>query len=134
MGLMDMLGGALSGNSGKAGSSGVLESVLGMVTQHSGGLGGLVEQLKAAGLDKQVSSWVGTGDNIPVSADQIKAALGSSKIAEIAKASGVSNDEAAHGLAKHLPDVVNQLTPDGNVPQGDLAAQAMAMLKSKFFG
>lgn len=129
MGLMDMLGSVTGGNKGS-----LLETVLGLVQQHPGGLNGLVDQLRAAGLSKQVDSWVGTGANLPVSADQIKAALGAGKIDQIAKSAGVSHDEAAAGLAHHLPDVVNNLTPNGDVPQGDMAAQAMAMLKSKFFG
>jgi uncharacterized protein YidB (DUF937 family) len=129
MGLIDMLGGVTGGNKGS-----LLQTVIGLVQQHPGGLNGVLEQLRAAGLSKQVDSWVGMGANLPVSADQIKAALGASKIDQIAKSAGVSHDEAAAGLAHHLPDVVDGLTPNGNVPEGDMAAQAMAMLKSKFFG
>ncbi len=131
MGLMDMLGGALGGG-GKNGS--MLDMVMGMIQQHPGGLGGMLEQLKAAGLSKQVDSWVGTGANMPVSGDQIKAALGSAKLNEIAKNTGISHDEAADGLAKHLPDIINHLSPNGNVPDGDITSQAMAMLRTKFSG
>ena len=128
MGLMDMLGKAAGGDGSLFGA------VTSLVTQHEGGLGGLLGQLKAGGLGQQVESWVGTGANLPVSADQIKAALGAGKLGQIASAAGISQDEAAAAVAQHLPKVVDKLTPEGTVPAGNMEGQVMALLKSKFFG
>lgn len=79
-------------------------------------LDGLIQKLRASGMEEQVSSWVAKGQNIPVLGEQIKKALGNEKVAEIARKLGVTNDQAADDLAQALPDVVDKVTPDGEVP------------------
>jgi uncharacterized protein YidB (DUF937 family) len=81
-----------------------------------GGLSGLLGDLDVAGLTEQVGSWVGTGPNERVSGKKVKEALGPKKISAAAKRAGVSEDEAAAGIAKLLPAVVDYLTPEGKVP------------------
>jgi uncharacterized protein YidB (DUF937 family) len=82
-----------------------------------------------------VASWVGTGQNLPVSAEQIQAVLGSGQLGQIASQLGLNESQAAGGLADLLPQVIDSLTPNGQLPQGDdLLAQGLDMLKGKLFG
>jgi uncharacterized protein YidB (DUF937 family) len=104
---------------------GLLESVISMISDpQSGGLSGLVEKISAGGLGEQVASWVGTGKNLPISADQIHAVLGSSFVQDIAAKLGINTADAAGSLASILPQVVDKLTPDGQVPGDNKLLQA----------
>ena len=81
-----------------------------------------------------MSSWVGTGANQAVSGEAIQQALGSDKIQELAAKAGISSEALSSGLAQMLPGVVDKLTPNGEVPSGDLMEQGLALLKGKLFG
>ena len=82
----------------------------------SAGLGGLVEQFQKAGLGDMMSSWISTGPNPPISAQQVTQVLGSDVLAQFAKQAGVSHGDAGSLLASLLPSVVDHLTPQGEVP------------------
>ena len=116
------LDGMLGGLAGKLGGSGALGGVVGKLAPvlvgmlAGGGLAKLVSQFKAAGLGDHADSWVGTGENKPVTADHVKQALSEEQIAQVAQQLGVSNDDAAAARAHALPEAVNQLTPAGQVP------------------
>ena len=138
MGLLDQLAGQVMGSLGAqqqdaVSHSGMMGSVLGMIEQ-AGGLPALLQKLQASGLSDQVASWVGSGDNQTVSGDQIHDALGSAQVGEIAAAAGIEPAHAATGLAQLLPQIINQLTPNGQVPSDELVAQGLNLLKGKFFG
>lgn len=94
--------------------AGTLDEVKDLIRERN--LDGLMQKLRASGMEEQVSSWVAKGQNIPVLGEQIKKALGNEKVAEIARKLGVTNDQAADDLAQALPDVVDKVTPDGEVP------------------
>jgi uncharacterized protein YidB (DUF937 family) len=81
-----------------------------------GGVDGVVAELEKTGFGQQVKSWIGTGSNLPMSADDIKKALGSEKLKDIAASTGIPVDKAAEYLAQHLPTAVDKATPDGNLP------------------
>ena len=116
------LDGILGGLAGKLGDSGTLGGVVGKLAPAlvgmlaGGGLAKLVSQFSAAGLGNEADSWVGTGENKPITADHVKQALSEEQIAQVAQQLGVSNDEAAAALARVLPEAVNELTPAGQVP------------------
>ena len=82
----------------------------------STGLGGLVAQFQQAGLGDMMSSWISTGPNPPISAQQVTQVLGGDVISQFAKQAGVSHGDAGSLLASLLPSVVDHLTPDGQVP------------------
>jgi uncharacterized protein YidB (DUF937 family) len=104
---------------------GLLESVIGMVSDpQSGGLAGLIEKISAGGLGEQVASWVSTGQNLPVSAEQIQQVLGSSFVQGLAQKMGINTADVAGSLATLLPQVVDKLTPDGQVPGDNNLLQA----------
>ena len=99
---------------GGASQGGLMEQVLGLINNpQTGGLGGLVEMFKGKGLGDAVSSWISTGENQPVSGDQITSALGSNTIQEISQKLGISGTDASNGLAALLPQLIDKLTPDG---------------------
>lgn len=132
MGLFEELKGSLFGGGDK---NKLLESIMGLINDpQTGGLSGLAQTFKDKGLGDVVSSWIGTGKNLPVSADQINQALGSEQIQQISEKAGVSQEEASKGLAGLLPEIIDKLTPDGKVPEGNLLAQGLDTLKKKIFG
>jgi uncharacterized protein YidB (DUF937 family) len=116
MGLMDTLQGLLK-------SSGVQEklvkSVTDMVGDGSISLDKFKERANQAGLGDIFDSWVGKGENKPISAEQVKQAADPQNLQRMADEAGVSVDEAAEELSKALPEVVNGLTPDGVLPDAE---------------
>lgn len=112
MGLLDSILGAAGGGGGAAGAIGDL------LGSQEGGLGGLVGAFEKSGLGGVAASWVGKGENLPISADQIETVLSSGVIADFAAKLGVDPKQAAGTLAQVLPQVIDQLTPDGQVPAG----------------
>ena len=117
MGLLDglenqALGSLLGGNSSPL-ASGLLQ----MIQNQPGGLQGLVQSFHEKGLGAVASSWVGTGQNMPVSADQIHQVLGSDQVKALAAKAGVSPDMAGGAIAALLPSIVDKLTPNGQMPE-----------------
>lgn len=122
--------GSLAGMLGGAGALGGLGGLLGQLTggggntDHAavdaaapGGVGPLQQILEQAGLGEQVRSWIGNGQNLPVSGEQITQALGGSgALSQLASTFGLNENEVASQLAEILPDAVNHLTPQGTLP------------------
>jgi uncharacterized protein YidB (DUF937 family) len=132
MGLLDDLLGKVTGQSGGGVEAQLLNAVTGLLgSQSSGGLAGLVDQFTKSGLGDIVSSWVGTGQNLPISGDQITKALGGGQLGDLAKQAGLSPENASSMLANVLPGLVDSLTPKGEVPTGDMLNQALSMFKGK---
>lgn len=110
MGLLDSI---LGGAGGEASPIGAITDLLG---QQPGGLGGLIGAFEQGGLGEIARSWVSSGGNMPVSAEQIQSVLSSGALAQFAAKLGVDPHAAAGALAQVLPQVVDQLTPNGQVP------------------
>lgn len=115
MGILDQLAGKVMGATGAQQQDPVpqgnlMGGVMGMIDS-AGGLPALLQKLKDSGLQDQVASWIGPGDNQPVSGDQIKQALGEDQIQQIAQQAGVAPEHASSGLAQLLPQVIDKLTP-----------------------
>ncbi|WP_443068821.1 YidB family protein [Streptomyces sp. NBC_01361] len=123
--LGSLLGGLLGDKAGGS-AGGVLTSLLAAFAKSQGGsaggnpLGGLLETLAKSGLGGQAQSWVGTGSNEQLTQDQVKEALPDATLQKVAAESGVSPDQAAHGIASALPTAVDKLTPQGEVPSASL--------------
>ncbi|MDD3380809.1 MAG: YidB family protein [Rugosibacter sp.] len=135
MGLFDQIVGAVSGQQGESGGS-LLGSVLQMVTNpQNGGLSGLLQTLQQGGLAEAAKSWVSTGQNLPVSAEQIQSALGNDTVKNLAAQLGLNTEQMSGHLAELLPQVVDKLTPNGSVPsEGNLVSMGMELLKGKLLG
>jgi len=81
-----------------------------------GGLGGLLSKLEQGGLGDQTKSWIGSGQNQPVSPSQLGSALGSSILKTVSQLTGLSEEDLTKQLSQVLPGVVNGLTPNGRLP------------------
>jgi len=129
MGLFDSVAGAMMNK--VMGDKGPLAKLAMELFQQYGGLPGILQALKNGGLSEQVDSWVGTGANQHVNAQQIGAALGGSVLAGLAAKLNMSTDDLTGKIAEHLPDVVNQLTPNGAVENNPalIMSRLMGMLK-----
>lgn len=112
----------------------LVAGALEMIDEQKEGLKGVVDRLSASGLGEQVKSWVGTGANLPVSADQIKQALGSDQIERLALKTKLSVEEVTSHLAAALPQIVDKLTPDGKLTAGSLKEHAQGWLGKLGFG
>lgn len=129
MGLFDSVAGAVLGNLG--GDKGAMAQVaMDLFNQH-GGLQGVLDKFNAGGLAEQAASWVGKGENLPVSADQIASVLGNGTIADIAAKLGLDASDVSSKIAEHLPQLVDKMTPDGevNASSGNLLSTVLGMLK-----
>jgi uncharacterized protein YidB (DUF937 family) len=133
--LEDMAGKEVSSMLGNS-SNPIAASVMQMINSQPGGLSGLVQQFHDKGLGGLVSSWVGTGQNLPISADQIQHVLGSEQVKEIAAKAGISPDMVTSHLSQLLPMLIDKMTPNGQVPQGgsSILEEGMGMLKNLGLG
>ena len=129
MGLLDSVLGSLgSGGSGNA----LLDSVISMVNNpEHGGLEGLVAAFRDKGLAGVVDSWVSTGGNLPISADEIMHVLGSDRIGSLAQGLGLSQGDLSSRLTELLPQVVDKLTPQGQVPDAGALGDLLGSLKNR---
>lgn len=131
-GLADVLGGLLGQGSGGAQAGGLgnlgalLPVVVGMLANNGqgGGLGGLVEKFNQAGLGDVLASWIGTGQNAPISGEQLGEVLGGDALGDLASRLGLPAGDAAAQLAQVLPGLVDRLTPQGVEPEGGLGNAA----------
>jgi len=109
----------------------LMSSVMGLLGGQ-GGLQNLISQFGAKGLGDVIGSWVGTGKNLPVSPDQLKGVLGDDTIKNIASKLGMDSNTVTSQLSNLLPQVVDKLTPNGKVPEGDIINKGMDMLGGLF--
>ena len=116
---MDDLGKMLGGLTG--GGGGDIVGAIGGLVGGEGGLSGLIETLGKGGLDDVAKSWVSTGGNKSVDPAHLGAALGDDKVNELVQKSGLPVGALLPLLASALPAIIDALTPDGQVPQGDAA-------------
>jgi uncharacterized protein YidB (DUF937 family) len=113
MGLNDILG-KLGGQGGQQGGLDNIQSLFG-----GNGLNGIVSQLSNAGMGQHVQSWVGTGDNQSVSGQQVQQAMDPNALQRMSQQTGMSTDQISDHVAQALPHLVDQATPDGQMPSQD---------------
>jgi uncharacterized protein YidB (DUF937 family) len=126
--LDSVLGRLGSGNQPQSGNL-LLQLALSML-QQNGGLEGVLNRFRQGGLAQHADSWVSTGQNMSISADQLQQVFGPSTIRDLASQLGMPEDQAGSAMAQLLPDVINQLTPQGQVPENgnEEIAQGLSML------
>ena len=137
-GLGDLLGGILGGGGGRGGGlaggqgGGMMAMLLPLVASllMNGGLQKILGRLQATGREEEASSWVSTGENKAVDGAAVREALDDDEIRSIATQLGVSEDEAAEAVARVLPDVVDQVTPQGEVPPDNELDEKFGRLQS----
>ncbi|HEX6703263.1 MAG TPA: YidB family protein [Albitalea sp.] len=118
MGLLDSVIGVLSGVRSGSARGDMLSAVLDLLADDGSGPGAteLIERFRQGGLGETVASWIGPGDNLPISPAQLQGALGDDTVEHIAQQLGLSPTATADRLAQMLPYVLDKLTPDGELP------------------
>jgi uncharacterized protein YidB (DUF937 family) len=118
MGLFDSLSDGLKGALGQA-EAAALPALISAVLAKTdmGNVQGLLDKLQQSGLGPQVASWLGNGKNLPITADQLRAALGNTQLQQLAASFGLPVDKVLASLAEHLPSVVDQLSPNGKLQE-----------------
>jgi uncharacterized protein YidB (DUF937 family) len=131
MGLLDNLENQAVSSMLGSSTSPLAASLLHMIQNQPGGLQGLVQSFHDKGLGAIVSTWVSTGPNAPVSADQISQALGSDQVKALAAKAGINPDVANSAIAQLLPGLIDKLTPNGTLPDhSNVVEMASNILKS----
>jgi uncharacterized protein YidB (DUF937 family) len=125
MGFLDDIMTKLGGQQGQEGG---VASVQRMISA-SGGLHGLTSKLSSKGMGKQVQSWVGTGANQPVTGTQVRQAMDPAHLQQMAKQAGMTPEETSDHVARALPELVNQATPHGQIPESDPFAKGLDSVK-----
>lgn len=122
---------AVTGGNRARGAS-LLAIVLALV-QQSGGLDGILDAFRRSGMSRQADSWVSTGPNVGISAEDLQQAVNGSTLSPFASQLGMSNSQASSVLAQILPELVNQLTPQGTLPDNhsDLISQGLTLLRGR---
>ena len=135
MGLLDgllgsMMGSTSGGQQSAQGGSQLMQIAL-QLLQQNGGIQGVLAKCQQAGMGQQAQSWIGTGQNMPIPADALSQIFGQGQLGQIAQQLGMSHQEAANGLSQVLPGVVDEMTPQGQIPDNhsDIVAQALALLQ-----
>ena len=131
MGLLDSILGAVSGKTEDSGGAAQLIGVLGGLLAQSGGLQGLASKFAQSGQGTAFQSWVGMGENQPISNNQIQNVLGSGQVNALAAKMGIDPAQASSFLAEYLPKIVDKLTPAGKIdPSADHQQGLAALLPS----
>jgi len=128
-----LIAGALQGiaGQGQAGPPQLMQ-VIGALLSNGGpygGLAGLVQHFQRAGLGQQAASWVSSGANMPISVEQLARVFGDSQLQQMASAAGLDAPQFSDRLAQLLPDFVDRLTPDGQVPTGGVEDPLAALAR-----
>jgi len=131
MGLLDGLVGSLLGGGEGGGMNPQLLSAVAQMFLGQGGSGlqGLMAMFQQKGLGDLVQSWVSTGANLPISAEQIMGVLGHGNIQQLASQSGLSAQDVGAQLSQHLPGLMDKLTPEGQLPDASALEGLLGMLK-----
>jgi len=124
---MDILNTIQSALGGGDKKDDLMSSVMGLLGGQ-GGLDKMIGQFASKGLGDVIGSWVSTGKNLPVSGDQLQSVLGKDTINNLASKLGMDKGALTSQLTNLLPNVVDKLTPDGKVPEGDIMSKGMNIL------
>ena len=125
------LGGATSGMGGKGALMSMLLPLAMQWVQRNGGVGALLQRFQQKGYSQQAASWVSTGPNEELAPQAVHDVVGMDELSRLSQQLGVSHEEVSAGMAQILPEVVNHLTPEGNVPDNsdDVLSRGMSMLE-----
>jgi uncharacterized protein YidB (DUF937 family) len=144
MSILSTLAGALEGapnaNATTAGVPGatsasgalVLTQIISMIQSRPGGLAGMLQSFQQGGLGHVFQSWIGSGQNLPVTPDQLHNTVGSDWISRITQATGLPQGEVEQHLSTLLPQIVDHLSPNGQLPQGSDLGSALASAAQRF--
>jgi len=128
MSLLNSLVSSMAGGGQSSGLAALLPAALDFVKNYPGGLAGLLEKLSQGGLSDIVASWLGSGENLPVTGPQLRSALGEEDVGKLASQTGQDADSVLGSLASVLPQVIDRLTPDGVAPESGKGLDMMSLM------
>jgi uncharacterized protein YidB (DUF937 family) len=130
-GALGSLLGAGTGGGNTGGANALLQLVASLVSNNGqfGGLQGLVQQFQNAGLGEHVNSWISPGQNLPISSQQLGQVFGGGQLQQMAQQVGLDPGQLSGALSQLLPQVVDKLTPNGQVPAGGVTDVLGALTK-----
>ena len=116
----------LGGSSSPEQPAGAVSAVMEYINSPQvGGISGLQQMFQQKGLGGVVSSWIGTGQNLPISAEQLQGVLHSGALEQVAAEAGMDPSQLTSMMSTLLPHIVDKLTPNGEVPEGGALSQMM---------
>jgi uncharacterized protein YidB (DUF937 family) len=128
VGIFDSIAGQILGRNSSQNT--LINALVAMVgNKQTGGLAGLMEKFAENGLGDIADSWVSKGENLPITPEQMKHALGDTTIGRLASQTGISEEEISYQLSTLLPQVVDKLTPNGKILQSDIMSKGVDLLK-----
>ena len=131
MSLLDTVMDTVSGKTGTTPQTNPLVGLIGNIFTQSGGLQGMMTKFNQAGLGGVFSSWVGTGQNQPITSEQIQQILGSDQVKALAGQLGMDPAQISRLMAEQLPKVVDKLTPEGKIdPKTNIQQSLSGLLPS----
>ncbi|SNR60993.1 Uncharacterized conserved protein YidB, DUF937 family [Methylobacillus rhizosphaerae] len=130
MGLFDSIAGSVIGKIAGNSDNPMLQAGLELMNK-CGGPQGILEKLRESGLGAEVESWLGSGSNLPLSLSQVLQVFGSALLQPLAAKLSLSPEDLAAKLAEYLPQAIDKLSPEGELPssQAELMARAFSLLK-----
>jgi uncharacterized protein YidB (DUF937 family) len=135
MGLFDQLAGGLMSSLAGQQKNDLASGLLSLLASQPGGLSGLLQLFTSKGIGNIAQSWISPGQNLPISAEQLHSVFGNDQLQQLAQQAGIAPEHAGSAISQMLPQIVDQLTPQGNIPQqGDLMSMGLSLLKGKLFG
>ncbi|MFO1520181.1 MAG: YidB family protein [bacterium] len=134
MGLFDQLtqfAGSFLGNNQQSTLLKAVTEMLGQQTGSGGGFASLVQNFQKNGLGDILSSWIGTGQNMPVSSEQIQQGLGGDLMQQLAAKTGLPVNQLSSHLTDILPNLIDKMTPNGQMPEGGSLTEVLTLIQSK---
>ncbi len=132
MGILDQVTDKLGGGKGGGIQAVLLQQLVGYLSK-PGALGNLAQSFQSNGLGNVLQSWIGTGQNLPISASQVQQVLGNDVVSDMAGKAGLDVPETADALSGMLPQVVDKLSPDGKEPSSNQLGGLLSSV-GKMFG
>ena len=132
MGILDQVTDKLGGGKGGGIQAVLLQQLVGYLSK-PGALGNLAQSFQRNGLGNVLQSWIGTGQNLPISASQVQQVLGNDVVSDMAGKAGLDVPETADALSGMLPQVVDKLSPDGKEPSSNQLGGLLSSV-GKMFG
>ncbi|QFY44069.1 DUF937 domain-containing protein [Candidatus Methylospira mobilis] len=136
MGISDAITGQSSGaetGTDISQQSGILDAVVSLINNsQSGGIQGLITTFEEKGAGAVIASWIGAGENLAITGEQLEAVFGSDRMQTLSQTSGLTSHDISGHLSKILPQVIDHLTPSGCVAEGDMIDKAKGIFNSLF--
>ncbi len=126
-GIQDILSGIMgSGGQIPADLQKMAEPILQMI-QQNGGLQQIIGQLQNSPIGEQVNSWLGSGANEAVSADQVAQAMPNA-VEDLSKQTGMSPEAVSNSISELLPNLIDKLSPGGQIPGADQLGEVLKQI------